>query len=374
MKKIFVKLLFIAIVPLIYNCNSHDYIMYTRINPDGSCYREFVVNTDSSFFAGDTSRNPFPMKIDSTWILTFHKKNANVSSWFRKYPASNNYKQGDSTFSYFALARKEYPSIRNLAETFRFNDSNWDSIVPIIFCNEKFRWFYTYYEFSETYPHVNPFKLIPINDYLSDNEIETWFGENKDLFIGKNGIETSEMLKNLEEKVDAWLEKSYYEEVFRQFLKCYNQFKGMPVDSATFALAKDSIFKFIKDSLDNNSNSISIFDNDFVKAFDLYFQTDAFSRNITGDVLEKLENEIPDFTGFFNIELNYQLSLPGKIIETNAPFINGDTLTWKVDANRFFLTDYNLNALSRKPNYWAFGVTGIIIALSVLGFWVKRKQ
>jgi hypothetical protein len=372
MKRIFFKLAFIAIVPLMYNCNSHDFNMYTHINHDGSCYREILVNTDSSFVAGDTSRNPFPMKIDSSWIVTSLKKNAEDSVWFKRYPANNNYKQGDSTFAYFALARKDYPSMKNLEETFRFNDSNWDSIVPIINFDKKFRWFYTYFQYDETYPHVNPFKLVPINDYLSDNEIKTWFGESKDLFIGKNGIEINEMLKNLEEKADAWLEKSYYEEIFNKYLKYYHQFKNMPVDSTTFARAKDSIYELVKDSSEKNSNSG--IDDNFSKAFDKYFNTNAFTRNISAEMVKTIEEEIPDFTRFFTAELKYMLSLPGTIIATNAPFINGDTLSWKVDAYRFFINDYNLNALSRKTNYWAFAVTGIIIVFSVLGFWVKRKR
>jgi len=372
MEKIFFKLAIIAIVPLINNCTSHDFNMYTHINPDGSCYREILVNTDSSFVARDTSKSPFPMKIDSGWVVTFLKKNADDSVWFRKFHTNNNYKYGDSTYSYFALARKEFPSINNLAEKFRFNDSGWDSIVPIITFDKKFRWFYTWFNYNETYPHVNPFKRVPINNYLSDNEIETWFGERKDIFTGKNGIEASEMLKNLEEKADAWFEKSYYEEVFSAYLRNYNQFNNLPVDSATFALAKDSIYQLMKDSSEKNSKTG--IEDDFLKAFDIYFHTSAFTQNITDEMEKTIEENIPDLTRFFTSEMKYMLSLPGKVFETNAPFINGDTLAWKVDAYRFFVNDYDLIALSRKPNYWAFFVTGIIIALSVLGFWVKRKQ
>jgi hypothetical protein len=52
--------------------------------------------------------------------------------------------------------------------------------------------------------------------------------------------------------------------------------------------------------------------------------------------------------------------------------MNQDTLTWKVEEDRFYFQDYPLKASSRKPNYWAFIVTGIIVILAVVGLMVRR--
>jgi len=84
-----------------------------------------------------------------------------------------------------------------------------------------------------------------------------------------------------------------------------------------------------------------------------------------------ISNQI-DF-GMNDIEIDYKLSMPGKIIETNAPFFKNDTLSWKVDNDRFRINDYNLKAISRKPNYWAFVITSLIVAAALLGFLIRRK-
>jgi hypothetical protein len=372
MKKLIIKTFMFMIAVLMYGCPNGEgpYETYTKINTDGSCYREFIRSADSSFVAGDTAKNPFPMKLDSTWKVTFYKRMTNDTSRYNKLPASTTYKHDNSEYSYFATARKDYPSVKSLAESFRFNDSDWDSIVPLINYNKKFRWFYTYSEYSETYPAVNPFKIVSITDYLSKEEIETLYGENQNLYKGKNGFEIKSMLNNLEEKANSWFNRSCFEETYSLYLKYFQQFKNLPIDAATFAMAKDSIYKHYgnKDSL-----TLNLFDEDFNKVLDKYFHTNAFSVNQTNEIDKLLEKEFPDFMKFSGMALNYKISLPGKIIETNAPFLNGDTLTWKVNDERFYFNAYELNAVSRKPNYWAFGVTGIIVALSILGFWVKRK-
>jgi hypothetical protein len=78
MKKPGIKMLLFVIAVLLYGCPNDEgpYEMYTKIKADGSCYREFIRNADSSFVAGDTSKNPFPMKLDSSWKITFYKRMA----------------------------------------------------------------------------------------------------------------------------------------------------------------------------------------------------------------------------------------------------------------------------------------------------------
>jgi CheY-specific phosphatase CheX len=88
---------------------------------------------------------------------------------------------------------------------------------------------------------------------------------------------------------------------------------------------------------------------------------------------ETMKKEIPEIADYFGMELTYNLSMPGKIIDSNTPVIHGDTLTWKVDAYRFFFTDYTLHTKSRKPNIWAFGLTGLLILLITGSFWIKKK-
>jgi hypothetical protein len=366
MKKIAIRITTVLMAIFLYGCpNDGPYHMYTKISPDGSCYREFILSVDSIFAAGDTSKNPFPMKIDSTWEMTFYKRFADDTSRYANFPAGNTYIENGKEYSWIATAKKEFASVDKLAISFRYDNSEWDSVVPEISFDKKFRWFYTYFEFIETYKPVNSLNKIPISEYMTDKEIGALYGEDRELYKGKNGYEVKSLLENLEKKSDEWLNRNFFEEIYTIYINHFDSFKGVPIDAANFALEKDTVYKyyFSKDTVD-------VF-RDFNDMLDHHFHTHAFTL-ANKEFDQVLEQELPSFFKHSLEEVNYRLSLPGKIIETNAPFLNQDTLSWKVDDERFYFQDYPLNATSRKPNYWAFAVTAVVVILAVLGLWVRR--
>jgi hypothetical protein len=368
MKNKLFKTAILLICILIYECKSGEgpYYMYTHINTDGSCYREFIRTADSAFVAGDTSKNPFPFKLDSNWKVTFYKRLPGDTSFFSKMPVGSVYKdEKDSSYSWFATARKEFKSVSDMAEQLRY--SEWDSLQTKIDLKKKFRWFYTYYEYNEVYKPVNVLKLVPVSDYLTNAEIATLYGESKDLYQGKNGLEIKSLLDDLQKKTDEWFNRSIYEEIYRLYIKHYDRFQNPPVDAQAFALEKDTIYKYY-------GKSDTLLKGDFSQILDHHFHTNAYS-DASNDEFDKLmESEFPDFLSVSEIAFNYKLSLPGKIIETNAPFMNQDTLSWKIDSDRFYFSDYTVKASSRKPNYWAFAVTSVVIIIALFGLFVKRKE
>jgi hypothetical protein len=359
--------LFLAFfVVILYGCpNEGPYHMYTQIMPDGSCRRELIRSADSAFVInGDTAYNPFPMKLDSTWKLTYYKRSEGDSSRFANWPVNKVYKSDSGEFSWFVTAEKNYASVTSMAESFQYDNSNWSSLKHSIDFRKKFRWFYTYYEFAETYPASNQFHIIPISEYLTKAEVDALYGEDKELYRGKNGFEILNELKGINEKADKWLEHNLYEEFYLVFLENYNRFKNAPVDSQEFAMEKDTIFKYyiITDSAD------------FSEIDDMlnhHFHTEAYTVDDELDSL--LEAKLGYIFEFDEIQLNYNLSIPGKVIETNAPFMSNDTLSWKVENNRFYFDNYTLMATSRRPNYWAFIATAIIVLAALAGFMVKKK-
>lgn len=362
MKTIIVKIIGLAGIIWLTACNNGNTEMFTRINADGSCYRELTIDYDSAFLAADTSqKKPFPAKIDSSWMLVFTTKKGSMSEPYIKGKVYTI----DTALNKQITARKNFASVQDL-ETFRLNNTDWDTLATKVHFRKNFRWFYTYYEFSETYPKVNPFTRIPVTNYLTQEEITTLYGENTSLYMGKNGLEIKDLLNNIEGKANAWLSRSYYEELYRIMLANYQSFKGLPVDSARFAQAKDSIYRLNKDS--------AHFDYFNEEIFDKYFKTKAFSNNkIPKELEKKFEEQMPNFRKYFTETINYKLAVPGKIIKSNTPIIKGDTLCWKVDAERFFFTDYQLEVKSRKANIWAFVVTGILVLLAGMSFGVKKK-
>lgn len=358
------KILVILVVTLFFFSCQNDYHdkVYTRIYPDGSCYRDIKNLTDSAYYAGDRKNNPFPFKPDSSWSIT-----VSCDTFTHAQDSINPLR-----IRYHATALKEYTSVNDMAKTFYFDDDEWDSIVPLIDFQKKFQWFYTLYDFTETYPPVNQLKMVPISEYLNEEEVETWFGENTSMYKGKNGVEINDLLNNIENKVNAWYNRNYYEEIFNLYLKYFRYIKNLPVDSLSFAMAKDTIFKNNKRYIESAEDPFEIeVDSLIEKHFQrkLIFNTEDQVLNIMEDETQWMD----EFMNYFTKRLEYGLSLPGKVTETDAHLISGDTLSWNFDAYRFFINDYSLAAKSRKPNYWAFITTGIIIVFSVIGFRIKRK-
>jgi hypothetical protein len=150
------------------------------------------------------------------------------------------------------------------------------------------------------------------------------------------------------------------------YVKHYNEVQNPPVDVKTFESAKDSIYK-------QYGKSDSLLKGDFNEILDSYFKTKSFSKSLNDSIEKKLEKEFPDFMKLSEMELDYKLSMPGKIIETNAPFLANDTLTWKVNSDRFSFNDYVLAAESRKVNYWAFIVTGLLVFAAAASFMVRKS-
>lgn len=360
------KIILLLLAVLLSGCpNDSPLHMYTKVYPDGSCSREFIRSADSAFvIKGDTSHNPFPMKLDSTWKLSFYQQWEGDTSRFADLPAGKTYKTDSGEFTWFATAFKHYPSVKEMAESFRFNDSDWKNVITEVKFKKRFRWFYTYYDYLEIYPKSNRFDLVPISNYLTATEVSALYGEDKELYRGKNGFEILNELKSLNDKADKWLDHSLYEEMFRVYLENYSGLKNVPVDSQAFAMEKDTIFKYYI-----NTDSIEF--DQIGDVLNHHFHTTAY----TGEEFEeKMEVVLGNLLMLSGMEVNYQLSVPGKVIETNAPFMLGDTLSWKVDDERFFLNDYAITVISRKPNYWAFAVTVIIIFAAVTGFFIKRKS
>jgi hypothetical protein len=334
MKKILVRVLLLIVV-LINGCKNTEgpYSMYTKINTDGSCYREFIRSADSAFVAGDTSKNPFPFKMDTTWKLSYYKRLAGDHSRYANLPAGVVYKDSrDSSYSWFVTATKQFPSVVNMAETFSFNNSKWDSLKTRVEFKRKFRWFYTYYEFSETFLPVNPLKLVPVSQFLTQSEIAALYGENRELFTGKNGYEIKSLLDDLGSKADKWLNKSIYEEVYGLYVKHYDVFKNPPVDVQAFAMEKDTIYKY-------SNKDDDLLKGDFSEVLDRHFHTNVYSKASNEEFDKELEKEFPDFLKYADMDLTYKMTLPGKIIETNAPFLNQDTLSWNLTNDRFYFTD-----------------------------------
>ncbi|MDD5184032.1 MAG: hypothetical protein PHS84_02090 [Paludibacter sp.] len=360
----------------------HD--MLTVINSDGSCYREFTGKTDYSFIVGDTASkfNPLPVEIDSTWNISWKFRD---SEWFSGYPAKSSTVDSiektiklrdkinsgvEKSDDFFVLARRNYATVQEMGDKFRLKRSHdWSNLKVNYSLETKFRWFYTFYTYKETYLKVKTNFQIPIEKYMSRDEALFWFTGQPDLVQGMNGVEMREYVGDLEDKYNKWFANNNWNNEFEILIENYDQIKDKPVSKERLKLMSDTIFNRIDKDLPDFSME---------EVLNKYFKTTVFSVLWKDKLspMNKYEDDFDkqEFVQYFGDAFNYKLIMPGKIIQSNSALIQGDTLNWKLTAYRMIPSDYIIQAQSRKANTWAFILTGIIVIIAVGSFLWKPKE
>jgi hypothetical protein len=374
MKRFYI--IFAVAVLLFGSCEKAEYNMYTKINTDGSCYREICTTADSVFMVGDTVKcNPLPILLDKYWIISWQYITPEVhTNWPVKNWRNDTIKKDEKVS---ITVGRNYNSVEEMGSNFRFNNISWGKLNIKYNFEKKFRWFYTYYCYSEVYPEINKFKKIPLSKYLSNEEVEIYFKGNTFFLEGLNGEEMLDRLKNISKSVNIWLNRNLYEESYQILSNNLNLLENYSVSKTRFLSIKDSVYNTYICKVLNKEEPVEFGSElDPIKALDYYLKTNAFSKmESKNDTFLKNEFEHIDlFTEYFNKELNYSLEMPGKIINTNSKIYDGNKIIWKIDAYRFAVSDYKIYADSRKANVWAFIVSGIVLVLALFSIFWRNKQ
>lgn len=341
------------------SCGSY-YRMVSQVNSDGSLHREVYAYGDSAFIAGDRTHNPFLFQLGSEWEVSNLDSVVKFNCWgdedklnvkvCRNYP-----KVGINGFS--TLDGKEY--MRPLA-------------VPAENLQKNFRWFYTYYQYTATYSELPYRGPVPLEKYMSKEEQRIWFRGDMEALSGLNGIEQNNRLDDIEAKFWKWYNRSQYELSYEVILHFVTQ-NGDTAFVHQLADLKEPIYgKYFsgKDTGDEGSPE------EVCDYLDEFSQTKYFSGlyGANKELMDKLFEEKGQVAELFGYAVQFELSMPGRVVSTNAAMQKEGALIWKVDAFRLLDSDYTLTAESRTMNYWAFGVT-ILLILLVGGYcWRMYKK
>jgi hypothetical protein len=351
---------------MIFSACDESYEMLTTIKKDGSCSREFTEKADSAFMVGDTSKsNPFPFFIDSTWNISWtHDSIKKSTRWPLKiWDPEGNEKEA------VVYAKRNFATVESMASFDYLERDNWKSLKSHITFEKKFRWFYTYYYFEETFPKLETNIKVPITNYLTEKEAKIWLQGHADCFEGINGIEIQEYLSQIEEKFNRWLNRIIFEEYIHVIANNIKLLDTPGINAQRLLSAKDSIYNLYKKK---ETDFFLDFD---AKEFDHYFDTNAFSKMFDKhQFLNQKVDSAFSVTNYFINQIDYHLAMPGKIISTNSSKVNSDTLYWKVDAYRFLLYKYDMYAESRTPNIWAFIVSGLLIVMAIWMFFIPSNK
>jgi hypothetical protein len=281
----------------------------TKINSDGSCVRTVVVNPVS-----DTSSS-FPVPIDKSWETRLEGDTEKV------YIASKRFDDANQM-------NNEYKKTEKVGIDLKFE--------------KKFRWFFTYFNYQETYKPCFQIQRIPIRTFLTKEEYVQY--ENGD---------TSKALKK---RMDEFLTANIFEEFYRQLIDSVESLHDPSLPVSIFVAKKQDI-DF--DKMEHDTKDIV-----------------AYLERVLGLKLQdKLERQIDGVTKSIDAKVQFMINaggdyinevvMPGIVLNTNANTVEGNKVVWHFNEDKFTFISYTMNVESRIANLWATYATGGILIVLV---------
>ena len=331
----------VALAVMLHGCNPPETIVTNIVHPDGSVTRRVEMRSSTDSIRVDQSRVP----IDTTWLINDYVE---ISE------------EGDTTF--VMTAEKLFQDAEEINEEYRKgNDVN--SFIKRSVCYERrFRWFVTYYRFSERFEKTIEGGL-PLKDYLEVEEME--FLALPD-FVSGLLLEGPDSLRYraLSERID-----SVVSEWFR--LGLISSF----IHNATGLLeAEGADWKVIEEfrSKEAELAEMYVFDIDTDSIVGIVFRKiiEAGYRGVIDSALMVVSDGIDRHWSIRSYTL--KSVMPGKLKGGNGYFENPGEVAWQVKGELFLFDEFEFWAESYLQNIWAWVVSGVIVLIVVSGLLPRR--
>ena len=337
------------------SCSTY-YRMTSRIDTNGSMHRVVYARGDSAFIAGNKTHNPFLFQLDTDWQIVNLDSTLKFNFWGEEE------KLNVKACRNIPLINGEYFSISNGKEQMS------SLAIPTEQLKKRFKWFYTYYIYTATYKELPDKGPVPLDKYLNKEEQIIWFRGDNAAFSGMNGIEQNDKLDKLEAKFGEWYNRSQYEviwEVIRQFTSQ----KGDTVYVNRLNELKETVYT---NHLSGKDSCGDAGIDDVCALFDKVGQTNYYLElyKAHAKAMDNMCEQKIKIAEVFYHAIQFELTMPGTLLSSNASLSTNNIMVWKIDGLRLLTGNYVLTAESRVINYWAFGLT-LLIILATLGIFIK---
>ena len=348
-------ILSILVILLATSCETHYRMvrMVTTLERNGKVHREVYAHTYK--VEQDTTENPFLFHLTSDWKIT----RFDTAITFNFFGEEANFRM---------KINKNANSIEQFSREIQFDEDKQSFAKPEESLVKKFRWFYTYYSFKTVYKKLQYETPIPIEDYLSKDDQILWTQGDMKQYKRMNGYEVNDYLHSIDTKFWKWYRHNAFELSFEAIKKRTTEYN---LDTV-----KESIYKEICRA------DIGAFDADPESIcsliLDTLYKTTYFSQlyKTNKKEIDKEFETAMAIVGLVGNIISYELVIPDKLIKTDAPIVNSDTLIWKVDGMRLLFDDYTLTAEYRTANRWAFVLSGLVVLIAMgclVVLWRKRR-
>lgn len=354
-------LIFISVLFLLASCG-HQVEVETVVHPDGSLDRSITLMLEDSVAI---ERNFFGVNESKGWKASIRKLSDDEINRIKKENESN---KGDFIIEF----TKSFPSVDE-ANAEMNSDSDTLFHVKSGF-EKKFRWFYTYVRYSDTYGAANRFRHVSPEDFFTPEDHS---------FIRRLPSDTrfipaadSLYLKWLNSKIeDDFARKGYYEEYYHAFIESLQQNNVQQQWIDTLHKYKKAIYDYTL--LEEKKKSDKELDVDFLfRVADTlhiplpYKQThDDFKSRI-----EKIEPRTEFMNHVTNGKYVHAIQMPWPVVDTNADSVAGNKVFWKPHYLKFAFNDHTMYAESRTINYIPVTISAVLIGLSAVIVLKRRKK
>lgn len=340
------------------NCN---FEMMTSIAKDGTVTRCFICPADSLLLCGtlpeEIEESVLPIEITDEWILFW----SSVSDHERHQWPMTPEEYVACTDTLLLTAERVFSSVKDMSDNFQFD------ILPVKPSSElerNFRWFFTEFVFSETFPA--PEFSVPVTDFLTEEEAFFWFRGKPSQADAASGSVLFEDLCDVAPRVNKWFAANYLAEASKYIADHYNEIPDAPVSKEEFVKGIDSLVKQHAESAGGSEISESWLKDVFYSRYgsDTYFQC-----------IKGMEKPLPSelWSMYMNFSFNYSVVLPGNPIPSDGIKVSGRIQNVSLNPGMIYPGDYTVRFASRSPNVWAWFLT-VFLILSVLQFILPRRS
>jgi hypothetical protein len=231
--------------------------------------------------------------------------------------------------------------------------------------NKSFRWFYTYMRYSENFRPIDRFKLIKSDEYFNAEDksfIDRMPGEG--MAISKAD---SVFLQILNEKIyERYANQALFNEQFAIIKEVVKQNTSEAKWIDTLNKNKDFIYRKLEDQKDDDPSLV-------IKMIDSLGVTLPIEKATQDFVVAS--KDLNSRIGFMSFardgKYSNMIEMPWAVVNSNADSVAGNKLYWKPLATKFAIQEYEMFAEARKLNWWAMGISLLIIGLTIFLFQKK---
>ncbi len=341
------RLILVGLITILSACKDLSYRYYTRVNDDGTVFKQIIAEGDSSQVYG----SPFSFDTDNGWSLSYDKKVDNSN--------------GDTLF--VVIAEKTFESVQTVNNDLTLNDK--DSVYKdniSVRLSEQFMGFFNFYHYEETFKQRFPFRHLSIDDYLSQDEYAYFFQGDTACVQHMNKAEINAFEEDGERRFWNYLASS----LGIEFIDLSNQYAGEHQKTAFSQADSLLVMQLFQSSVDDGPEIEAI-----CKMLDKKMNTTWLNEAYSNGYFEHFEEQI-DNEAILLDENQYcaEVQVPGLLYATNANLIDGKKAQWQFKRGNFLYKDFTLSLEYRTINYWTFIVIGVLLVILLGSFLIKKNS